>query len=329
MSATASPRAGGRSSALRLGTRSSALALAQSGLVAERVRDKSGREIELVHISTRGDQSHTPITELVNPSGGGGTGVFVSALRHALLDHEVDFVVHSFKDLPTAAEPAIALAAVPTREDPADVLISRDNLTFAQLPAGARIGTGAPRRIAQILAARPDVVCVPVRGNVDTRMQRVADGDLDAVVLARAGLARLDRLAEVSDVFSFDVLLPAPAQGALAVECRDGDAELAEVLSVLDDEATRVAVTAERALLATLEAGCAAPVGAYAEICEIFGEAHLHLYGAVIAGDGTQAIRRSESIPLHAAVQGAASLGERVAVALKDAGAAALMGVNA
>ncbi len=200
-------------------------------------------------------------------------------------------------------------------------------MPLRELAAGARVGTGAPRRVAQVLAVRPDLTCVPVRGNVDTRLGRVREGDLDGVVLAYAGLARLGRANDLSEALDPEVMLPAPAQGALAVECRSSDSELHDVLAALDDPLTRVAVTAERAMLSTLEAGCAAPVGAYTEVCDVFGEAHLHLHGAVIATDGGRAIRRSLSIPLHDAASRSDQLGQRLAAELLSAGAAALMGV--
>jgi hydroxymethylbilane synthase len=214
---------------LRLGTRGSALALAQSGHVAAAVTDKTGREVELVEITTFGDISREAISQL------GGTGVFVSALRDALLAREIDFAVHSYKDLPTAPAEGLVLAAVPVREDPRDVLVARDGLTLSELGAGARIGTGAPRRIAQLNALGLGLECVPIRGNVDTRIRKVTDGELDAVVLARAGLARLGRLDSVTEVIDPMLVLPAPAQGALALECRADDTGLTELLGALDD----------------------------------------------------------------------------------------------
>ena len=206
--------------ALRLGTRRSALALVQSGLVAEAVTAKTGRPVELVEITTYGDVSKEAITQI------GGTGVFVSALRDALLADEVDFAVHSLKDLPTAAPAGLALAAVPEREDVRDVLVARDDLKFADLPSGARVGTGSSRRAAQLRMLRSDLKIVPVRGNVDTRVGFVTKGTLDAVVLAYAGLSRLGRIGEATDYFDPMALLPAPGQGALAVECRAADGEL-------------------------------------------------------------------------------------------------------
>ncbi len=245
---------------LRLGTRRSALALAQAGLVAGAVTAATGCAVELVEVTTEGDTSGAPLTEL------GGTGVFVSALREALLAGQVDLAVHSLKDLPVGAADGIVLAAVPERADARDVLVAAHGRALAALPAGARVGTGSPRRAVQLRAVRADLDVVGVRGNVDTRIGRVASGRLDAVVLAYAGLARLGRIDEATEVLGFDVMLPAPGQGALAVECRAGDASVADLLAGLDHGATRVAVSAERALLAGLEAGCSAPVGALAEV---------------------------------------------------------------
>ena len=193
--------------------------------------------------------------------------MFVTALREALLEGRVDVAVHSLKDLPTAPAPGIALAAVPVREDPRDVVVARDGLTLGELPAGSRVGTGSPRRAAQLHALGLGLEVVDIRGNVDTRLGKVVSGEYDAVVLARAGLARLGRLDEVTEVLDPLQMLPAPGQGALAVECRADD-DLVAALAVLDDPASRAAVTAERAVLATLEGGCAAPIGALADVAE-------------------------------------------------------------
>ncbi len=298
--------------ALRLGTRGSALATAQSGQVAAALSERSGRDVELVEIATAGDLSSAPITQL------GGTGVFVSALREALLAGEIDLAVHSYKDLPTAPADGLVIAAVPEREDPRDVLVARDGLTLATLPAGARVGTGAPRRVAQLNALKAGLTCVPIRGNVDTRIRKVTSGEIDAVVLAFAGINRLGRINEITDVLDPELVLPAPAQGALAIECRADDTALVELISRLDDAETRAAVVAERSLLAALEAGCSAPVGAFARI----EKDQVHLDGAVIALDGSAAVRLTASGPLH----NADSIGRRLAAELLDAGATTLMG---
>jgi len=249
---------------LRVGTRPSALAVAQSGLVAERLR-AVGHPAELVTVATSGDRSSAPIPQL-------GVGVFVSALRDALVAGEVDVAVHSYKDLPTAPDPRLTIAAVPLREDPRDALVARHGRVLGELPAGATVGTGSPRRTAQLEALGLGLRVVPIRGNVDTRIGKVTSGELDAVVVAAAGLRRLGRIDEASELLDPLQMLPAPAQGALAVECRAedsgrGDPELAALLAqVLDDEYTRAAVIAERAVLAALEAGCSAPVGALADV---------------------------------------------------------------
>ena len=273
---------------LRLGTRRSELATTQSSHVADLVRERLGRAVELVEVTTDGDVSSAPLAQL------GGTGVFVSALRDALLDGRVDLAVHSLKDIPTYPCEGIALAAVPTREDPRDVVVARDGLTLGELPTGSRIGTGSPRRAAQLHALGLGVVVEAIRGNVDTRIGKVTGGELDAVVLARAGIARLGRLDEVTEVLDPLQMLPAPGQGALAVECRASDTELAEaVRAALDDPPTRAAVTAERTVLAELEAGCSAPVGALAEVAEGDDGEELWLRAVALAPDGGVSVRRS------------------------------------
>ena len=244
---------------LRLGTRPSALALAQSGMIADRLR-AAGREVELVEVRTPGDRSTAPVAQL-------GVGVFVSALRDALARGEVDLAVHSYKDLPTAPDERLLLAAVPAREDPRDALVARDGKVLGELPPGATVGTGSPRRVAQLEGLGLGLRLVPIRGNVDTRIGKVTSGELDAVVVAAAGLRRLGRIAEATELLDPLQVLPAPAQGALAVECRRDDTPLAAFLrDTLDDPLTRAAVVAERAVLARLEAGCSAPVGALADI---------------------------------------------------------------
>jgi hydroxymethylbilane synthase len=303
--------------ALRLGTRASALALAQSGHVADALREL-GHDVELVHITTHGDTSTAAITQL------GTTGVFVTALRDALLAGEVDLAVHSYKDLPTAPCEGLVIAAVPPRQDARDALVARDGLTLGELPAGARIGTGSPRRTAQLLALGMGHEVVPVRGNVDTRIGFVTRGELDAVVLARAGLARLGRLDEITETLDPLQVLPAPAQGALALECRAGS-DTEALLKALDDPDTRVAVEAERALLAALEAGCSAPVGAMAEVVDDDDGPAVFLRGLVAALDGTDMVRLTATGPTH----DAAGVGQRLAAELLDLGAAELMGPEA
>lgn len=310
MTALASKRA-----TLRLGTRGSALALAQSGGVAASVLDRLGREVELVRVATLGDNSSAAISQL------GGTGVFVTGLRDALTNGEVDLAVHSYKDLPTAPQDGLVIAAVPPRADARDVLVARDGLTLAQLPTGATVGTGAPRREAQLRALGLGLHVVPVRGNVDSRLAKVSRGVLDAVVLARAGLARLDRLDAVTEDLDPLQMLPAPAQGALAVECRSEDDDLVALLAGLDDPDARAAVNAERAVLAGLEAGCSAPVGAYAEVAEGDDGLELYLRAMVAALDGSVVLRRSATGPVTDAI----GVGARLAEQMLQDGAAGLM----
>jgi hydroxymethylbilane synthase len=272
--------------ALRLGTRRSQMAMAQSRQVAEAVTRLTGRAVELVGITTSGDTSSELLTQI------GGTGVFVTAVRSALLAGEVDFAVHSLKDLPVGPAEGIALAAVPVREDPRDALAAASGAKLADLPRGARIGTGSPRRAAQLLMLRADLRPVPVRGNADTRLAKVESGDLDAVVLGHAGLARIGRLDAVTQVFEPDEMLPAAGQGALAVECLASREDLVALLGCVDDAQSRAATTAERSLLGALQAGCSAPVGAYAAGTDV-----LRLRGLVVAADGGIALRGSASGP--------------------------------
>jgi hydroxymethylbilane synthase len=309
------------SGAVRVATRGSLLARTQSGLVAAALRERLDRPVELVEVRTQGDaDQRTPLAEL------GGVGVFVTAVREAVLRGEADVAVHSLKDLPTAAAPGLRLAAVPVREDVRDVLVARDGGTVATLPVGARVGTGSPRRAAQLLALRPDLDVVAVRGNVDTRLRKVSEGDLDAVVLAHAGLARLDRLDAVTEVLEPAQMLPAPGQGALAVECRDveDDVALLDALRDLDDAASRAAVTAERSLLAALEAGCSAPVGAHATVTSQDGDVLVHLTGSVVSPDGRTQVRESVTGPAGDAEQ----VGRRLASDLLAAGAPGLLSLN-
>ncbi|MFI5932702.1 hydroxymethylbilane synthase [Actinoplanes sp. NPDC051494] len=302
---------------LRLGTRGSKLALAQSQMVADDVTARTGVPVELVRIVTAGDRSAAPVATL-------GVGVFVSALRDALINNEIDFAVHSYKDLPTAQHPSLHIAAVPQREDPRDALIARDGQTLAELAPRSVIGTGAVRRIAQLHALGLQLQVTPIRGNIDSRIARVLgpEADLDAVVLARAGLVRLGRTAEITETLDPMLMLPAPAQGALAVECRSGDADLVELLGALDHAPSRSTVTAERAMLATLEAGCSAPVAAHAELAEGEHGDEIYLRGAVISPDGARAVRLSRT----GTPAGAAEIGKALAADLLEAGADTLMG---
>ena len=247
---------------VRIGTRASLLARTQTDLVAQALRS-AGVEVEVVHVSTEGDRSQAAGTPIPDT----GVGVFVGALREALAAGTVDVAVHSYKDLPTAPPAGLVLAAVTAREDPRDVLVARDRMVLGELPPGAVVGTGSPRRAVQLAALGLGLEVVPIRGNVETRIGMVTRGELDAVVLARAGLARLGRLGEATEVLDPLQMLPAPAQGALACECRVADVDVERLVhDALHDTATATAVAAERAVLATLEAGCSAPVGALADI---------------------------------------------------------------
>jgi len=289
------------------------MAIAQSRQVAGLITERTGRPVEIVGVTTLGDVSRAQLTQI------GGTGVFASALREALLGGEVDLAVHSLKDLPTGPAAGIALAAVPARDDPRDALVARDGAKLADLPAGARIGTGSPRRAAQLLGLRGDLRCVPIRGNAGTRLGQVAAGELDGVVLAYAGLARIGSVHAVTQVFEPDEMLPAPGQGALAVECRDGQPELAALLAAVTDEASLAAVTAERSLLEALAAGCSAPVGAYAA-----GSDPLRMRAAVISADGSRVLRAHGSAP----GADARRLGRDLAAELLRRGARDLIGVQ-
>ncbi|GHK00244.1 porphobilinogen deaminase 1 [Streptomyces sp. Y2F8-2] len=314
--------------------------MAQSGQVADAVRRVTGRPVELVEITTYGDTSREHLAQI------GGTGVFVTALRDALLRGEVDFAVHSLKDLPTAQPEELVLAAVPVREDPRDVLVARDALKFTDLPRGARVGTGSPRRMAQLNAyARGhglDIETVPIRGNIDTRVGYVRSGELDAVVLAAAGLNRIGRIDEVTDFLSVDTVLPAPGQGALAIECAADNADLIAALAELDDPFTRAAVTAERSLLASLEAGCSAPVGALADLPplsaplergdpQVDGQVvkEMRLRGVVGTPDGRTLVQLSTTGPVPETHDQAMALGRELAAEMLTKGAAGLMGERA
>jgi hydroxymethylbilane synthase len=297
---------------LRVGTRASLLARTQTDWVVAAL----DVPFEIVPVSTVGDRSTAALDQI------GGTGVFVSALRDALLGGEIDVAVHSYKDLPTAPADGITLAAVPTREDPRDALVARDGLTLGELPDGARVGTGSPRRAAQLRALGLGLDIVALRGNVDTRLNKVSSRELDAVVLALAGLRRIGRDDAVTEILDPIQVLPAAAQGALAVECRSGDDAAIAALASLDDPDTRAAVAAERALLTALEAGCTAPVGALAELVEDEdGATEIFLRGSVTAPDGSDAVRLSASGPSNEAE----SIGRRLAAELLEIGADTIM----
>ena len=300
---------------IRLGTRRSHLAMTQSTWVAEQLR-AHGHAVEIVEITTEGDVNRASLAQM------GGTGVFAAAIRRALLEDEVDMAVHSLKDLPVAPEPGLVIAGIPVREDPRDTLIARDGLTLGELPAGAVVGTGSPRRAAQLQALGLGFEIRDIRGNIDTRMGYVTSGELDGVILARAGLARVERTDAISETIDPLQMLPAPGQGALGLECREGDARVIAALAELDDADTRAAVTAERAVLGALEAGCAAPVGALAEIVEEpDGSLEISLRAFVGAPDGSFELRRSDV----GSYDNPAAVGEALARTLLDDGAGAVI----
>lgn len=289
--------------------------MTQSEHVAEQLR-RNGHEVQIVEVTTEGDINRAPLSQM------GGTGVFAAALRQGLLAGDVDMAVHSLKDLPVLPEPGLVIAGIPGREDPRDALVARDGLTLGELPAGAVVGTGSPRRAAQLQALGLGLQIQDIRGNIDTRIGFMTRGDLDAVVLARAGLSRIERTGVVTETIDPLQMLPAPGQGALALECREDDETMRAILGELDDADTRAAVTAERAVLGALEAGCAAPVGALAEIVEEpDGSLEISLRAFVGAPDGTFELRRSEVGPYD----DAAGVGERLARTLLDDGAAAVI----
>jgi hydroxymethylbilane synthase len=304
-----------RTTTLRLGTRRSALALAQAELVAARLR-ASGVAVDVLPSVTAGDRSRAPLDRI------GGQGVFVADLRGRLLAGEVDLVVHSAKDLPAADAPGLAIAAVPSREDPRDGLVAGGR-RLAGLPPGATVGTGSPRRAAQLRRLRPDLRPVPVRGNVDTRLRRLAGdrpGSVDALLLACAGLRRLGREAVLDEEFPVDLLVPAAGQGALAVECRAVDGATRAVLAGLDDPASAAAVRAERAVLAGLGAGCTTPIGVHARVTAGH-DSLLHIEAVVVSSDGGRAVRQS----LTGDPADPAGAGARLAAGLLAAGAADLI----
>lgn len=301
--------------ALRVGTRASMLARAQTGQVVQSLQAASSEslDVEIVPVVTEGDLTGAALATI------GGTGVFVTSLRRALLDGRIDLAVHSYKDLPTVTAEGLHVAAVPHRQDPRDALISRDGLLLAQLPVGATIGTGSPRRAAQLRALGLGLRPEPMRGNVDTRIGQVSAGRVDAVVLAAAGLRRLGRASQITELLEPERFLPAPAQGALALETRSDDAATTGWVGALDHLASRAAVLAERAVLSALEAGCSAPIGALAEPV---GDDQLFLRASVTAVDGSAAIHRTATGPITAAEQ----IGRQLAADLRELGADSMMG---
>jgi hydroxymethylbilane synthase len=299
---------------LRIGTRRSALAMAQAQSVADALSAATGQLVDLVPVVTEGDRSSAALSTF------GGSGVFVTEIRNRLLAGDIDVAVHSAKDLPAADVDGLRIAAVPPREDPRDALVAAAGRPLSALPAAARIGTGAPRRAAQLRALRADLRIVEVRGNVDTRLRRVEDGEVDAVVLALAGLRRLGRADAATQVFEPVEFAPAPGQGALAVECRAADDQVADLLAAVDHPASHAALVAERALLVGLGAGCSAPVGALASVDGM----DLMLSAVAVSVDGSRAVRLSHTGP----VAEAARIGSDLARAVLAAGAADVFGAS-
>lgn len=303
---------------LRIGTRGSLLATTQAGTVRDALI-AAGHPAELVVITTKGDVTPGPVQRI-------GVGVFTAELREALLAGDVDLAVHSYKDLPTQQDERLVVAAVPPREDPRDALVARDGLVLGELPPGSKVGTSAPRRRAQLAALGLGLDLRELRGNIDTRIGKVDSGELDAIVIARAGLSRIGRLERVTEALEPVQMLPAPSQGALAVECRAEDTAMIELLAELDDAPSRAAVVAERALLAELEAGCTAPVGAIAEVVESLDDDgrvidELSVRGCAAALDGSDVIRASAV----GSPDRAEELGRAVARELLDLGARELI----
>lgn len=310
---------------IRVATRRSELAVTQSQHVADELGLLTGRPTELVYVTTQGDVTKGSLTNF------GGVGVFVAAVRDAVINGEADIAVHSLKDVPTVAHPELLPAFTPVRADYRDIIYSPVASLLQDLPKGAKVGTGSLRRSAQLRALRNDLEVVDIRGNVPTRMQKADDGEVDAVVLAAAGMRRLSLTDRVTQYLDTDVMLPAPGQGSLAVEARIDlparDRDLHKSLQRMDDFVTKVAVTSERALLNELEAGCTAPVAALARVRENphdRNSSEVHLQGLTAAVDGSQVLRMS----ITGSAQNAAELGRELAQKLLDAGAAGLLGAN-
>ena len=295
---------------IRLGTRASALARWQAEWVAGRLTEL-GASVELVFIKTGGDGTTTPITE------SGSQGVFTKEIQRALLDGRVDLAVHSLKDLPTERIDGLGLAAVPPRESPCDAFISNRVPAFDQLPSGARVGTGSRRRQSQLLHARPDLAVVDIRGNVETRLQKLDAGDYDAIILAEAGLKRLGLDERITQVLPPTTMLPAVGQGALGLETREDDRATIAVVRQLDDADTHSAVLAERALLAALRGGCLAPIGAWGRVVD----RQLHLNAVVLSADGATRLEASVSGDVASTV----TQGEEAARQLIERGATELI----
>ncbi|MFZ4657684.1 MAG: hydroxymethylbilane synthase [Caldilineaceae bacterium] len=315
-----------RKSSATLGTRTSALALWQTNHIIERLQAAwPGLDCHLQPFVTQGDKTQAldqPLPEI------GGKGLFTAELERALLAGEIDLAVHSLKDLPVEDVPGLTIGAITSRADVRDALVARNGWTLATLPPGAVVGTSSTRRAAQLQALRPDLTIRSIRGNVETRMRKVFNGDYDATLLALAGVERLGLTANITERLSLTVMLPAPGQGALAVQCRADDQETLALLAVIDDAAVRAAVTAERAFLHGLGGGCSAPVAAFAQVQETEGKAQLQLEALVASADGQQIIRVTGASPTVTS-KGALLLGEQLAAQALAQGASTLVGQKA
>jgi hydroxymethylbilane synthase len=297
---------------LRIGTRGSLLAKWQAEFVRKQLFQAAGVEAEIVIIKTSGDKlQQAPLTQI------GGKGIFIKELEDALFEESIDLAVHSVKDIPTHVPPGLSFPAICRRDDVRDCLVSGNGATLANLRQGARVGTGSLRRQAQLRHIRPDLDVRDLRGNVDTRLRKVESGEYDAVMLAKAGLDRLGCSHRISETLSPEVCMPAVGQGAIGVECRASDAVTSDVLEKLNDDETRTAIIAERALLSALQGGCQVPLGAWARI----ERAELILEACVCSVDGVQYVKQSASAPPDQA----RALGERMAHLLIEAGAQSIL----
>lgn len=292
---------------LRVGTRSSLLARTQTALVMNEVaRLSPGLSWSEHLITSAGDLSEEPLSQLTTP------GIFVSALRDELLHNRVDVIVHSMKDLPALPHPEISLAAVPAREDPRDTLICSVANSLETLPRGSRVGTSSPRREASVRRIRPDLVLEPIRGNITTRIEKVAQGDYDATILAKAGLIRAGLTSAITQELALDQFLPAPRQGALAVECRNGDSATKAFLASVDEEHARVTALAEQTVLIGLSAGCHVAIGAHAR----WRDSQLEMHAELAVGNTGEAVAVYQRVAVTSPLEDAHALGLSVADAL-------------
>lgn len=298
-------------SRLRIGTRGSALALWQANHIREKLAELHGVDAELVRIRTSGDRFQGASIAQIGAETG-TKGVFIKEIEDALLKGEVDLAVHSMKDVPTETPAGLIFSAVTKREDPRDCLISRDGYGLAALEAGSKIGTSSLRRQAQLRQRRPDLEVADLRGNVDTRLKKVAAGEFDAIVLAVAGVTRLGSRDRITEILSAEIMLPAVGQGALGIETRESDREISQLAASLNDAETQACVTAERDLLRELEGGCQVPLGAWAQI----SEGQLRIVACLLSVDGKECLRRE----LSGAMDDAEGIGRRLGTILREAG---------